>query len=137
VQLTGFDDPRLRQLTVGVLGRGTPPMTVLARHGMAENVRSYSLFEPQAVVADVAGGAIDVAILWGPLAAWWAQDQRVALAVQPLPKADGDIPMQFDIAIGVRKGDEELRRDLDAALARNRERIGNVLTRWHVPRFEN
>ena len=45
-----------------------------------------------------------------------------------------DIPFEFAIAIGVRKGDAELRRALDAALERRARDVAAVLDAYHVPR---
>jgi mxaJ protein len=43
------------------------------------------------------------------------------------------LPMTFDISMGVRKGDRALRRELDAALDRNKDAIDRLLRDYHVP----
>ena len=65
-------------------------------------------------------GEIDVAVAWGPLAGYFAPRQAVALRMTPvLPQFDGpQLPMVFDISVGVRKADQTLQQELDAALAR-------------------
>ena len=57
---------------------------------------------------------VDVAIAWGPLAGFWAARQHPALVLQPLPAEAGT----FEIALGVRKHDDALARELDAVLER-------------------
>jgi hypothetical protein len=42
--------------------------------------------------------------------------------------------MAFDIALGVRKGDKELRDRLDDALRRSRVKIEAILDEYGVPR---
>ena len=42
--------------------------------------------------------------------------------------------MVFDISMAVRKGDTNFKRDVDAALDRNREAIDAFLSAYHVPR---
>jgi len=41
--------------------------------------------------------------------------------------------MAFDIAMGVRKGDEALRREIDNALAAHRAEIKTILAEYSVP----
>ncbi|SEP47560.1 amino acid ABC transporter substrate-binding protein, PAAT family [Rhodospirillales bacterium URHD0017] len=130
--VASFDDTRLRALAIGVAGRGTPPALALARHGVIDNVRTYSLFEPRRVVQDVDAGAIDVAFVWGPFGGWEAAQARHPLSVAEIA-SDGPEPVAFEIAIGVRKGNEALLQALDSALTRNRAAIADILARWHLP----
>ena len=41
--------------------------------------------------------------------------------------------MQFDISMGVRKGNEKLRTEIDNELAKNRSQIDEILAEFHVP----
>jgi mxaJ protein len=149
--LRSYDDPRLRKLTVGVQligddGANTPPAHALARRGMVDNVRGYMVYgdyrspAPQATVIDaVVQGDIGVAIVWGPTAGWFAAHSPVPLVLTPVsPWLDGpQAPMVFDVSMGVRRDDRALRRELDAALERNRVAIGKILDDYHVPRVAN
>ena len=69
-------------------------------------------------------GEIDVAVVWGPLAGYFAPRQTVPLRVTPVqPQIDGPrLPMTFDISMGVRREDEALRQEIDAILARRKRR---------------
>jgi mxaJ protein len=59
------------------------------------------------------------------------------LVITPVsPASDGArLPMAFDISIAVRKGDAESKRDIDAALDRNRGAIDALLAAYHIPRL--
>ena len=147
LDISSFDDPRLRNLTIGVQMVGndamnTPPAHALARRGIVANVRGYMLYgdysrpnPPAAIVDAVARGDIDVAVVWGPLAGYFAQSEPVPLTVTPVaPAFDGSqFPMTFDIAMGVRKGDTAFRDVINAELDRNRAAIEGLLNAYHTP----
>ena len=146
--LASLDDPRLRTLRIGVQlvgddGANPPPALSLARRGIVDNVRGYMVYgdyathAPQAAVVEaVARGDVDVAVVWGPTAGYFAALQSSPLVLTPVtPWLDGpQAPMVFDISMGVRRDDRALRRELDRALARNRDGIARILDAYHVPR---
>jgi len=146
--LTSLDDPRLRTLRIGVQlvgddGANPPPAMSLARRGIIDNVRGFTVYgdyadkAPQAaVIRAVAHGDIDVALVWGPTAGYFAALSGVPMVLAPVtPWLDGpQSPMVFDISMGLRRDDRSLRRELDRALARNREAIGRILDEYHIPR---
>jgi mxaJ protein len=81
---------------------------------------------------------VDVAVVWGPLAGYFAARQSVPLRLSPVPPDEGGPiqPMRFDMAMGVRRDDPDLRRELDEALGRNRAAIDSILADYGVPRFD-
>ena len=145
--LSSFDDPRLANLKLGVQligddGSNTPPAHALTRRGLTGNVRGYPVYgdyaqdAPQApIIAAVASGEIDAAFVWGPTAAYFAKRQTVPLTLAPVsPLADGPgLPMVFDISMGVRKPDRELKREVEAALQKRALDIRAVLQDYGVP----
>jgi mxaJ protein len=147
LELSGFDDPRLHTLTVGVQMIGddfsnTPPAHALSRRGVVDNVRGYMLYGDYAqsnpartIVDDVARGQLDVAVVWGPLAGYFARQLQPELHLQTVsPLADGPmLPMAFDISVGVRKEDAALRRELDDVLTRRAPQIEALLHEYGVP----
>jgi mxaJ protein len=149
LDISSFDDPRLRTLTIGVQMVGndamnTPPAHALARRGIVENVRGYMLYgdysrpnPPAEIIDAVAREEIDLAVVWGPLAGYFAAKQRGTMALTAVsPAWDGpQSPMVFDISMAVRKGDTALRHDIDAALDRDREAIDVLLAAYQVPRL--
>jgi mxaJ protein len=133
--LRSFDDARLRSLRVGVPLVGndmaaTPPARSAraARRGRQRDrlhaVRRDSVAER--MVAALADGTLDVALLWAPQAAYYARRQDFEVALGPARDAGGD-PSDFGMAMGVRRGDTELRDALSAAITRAAPRIDAVL----------
>jgi mxaJ protein len=111
---------------------GVEMMTVadflLFRRDVARHLyrRQQELFDA------VASGEIDAALMWGPFAGWYARTNpqaglRVVNASPP--------ELTFSVAIGVRKGDEDLREAIDRSIAalRSDGRLGAVLARYAVP----
>lgn len=148
LDIASFDDPRLKRLTIGVQMVGddfsnTPPAHALARRGVTDNVRGYMLYgdyaepsPPQRIVQAVARREIDVAVVWGPLAGYFASREGAPLELRPVtPWMDGATwPMVFDISMGVRRGETALLRDVERALAARKGQIDEILTAYGVPR---
>ena len=142
-----LDDPRLRKLRIGVQMVGddasnTPPAHALAGRGMIDNVRGYMLYgdyrypnPPAAIVEAVERGDVDVALVWGPLAGYFAGKSTVPLRIEPVTPwfADAEWPMQFDVSVGVRKDDQKMLKQIDRVLARRSADIGKLLSAYHVP----
>jgi mxaJ protein len=149
-KIDSLDDPALTRLKIGVQLIGndatnTPPVHALAHRGIVENVRGFMVYgdyespDPVSpIVEAVANGELDVAIVWGPPAGYFSARQKVKLAVDPVPPStvEGDPPMRFDIAMGVRKGDADLAAEVNRALDARRADIDAILAAYHVPRFD-
>ena len=145
--IASLAEPRLRQLRIGVHAVGddyasVPPAVALARLGIVDNVRGYLLQgdyrepdPPARLLEAVLKGEIDVAIAWGPLAGYAALRQRDQLRVTPVREdgATAGVPLSFAIAMGVRKDDTALRREVDRVLVRRRAEIQRVLVSYGVP----
>lgn len=141
----GFDDPRLATARIGVQVIGdeaTPPGHVLAARGLTDNVSGYPIYGErrpvQRMIDDVASGRIDVAVAWGPQAAYFAARAPVPLrvSVADTPPGRHGVPFAFSISMGVRKGDKALQDTLDAALLRLRPAIDAILAQYQVPRVD-
>lgn len=150
LHITSFDDPRLRTLKIGVhiLGEeddSLPPVHAFTSRGIVRNLVGFSIFgnlnekNPAAdLINAVADGKVDVAVAWGPLAGYSMQHSRVPLEITPIesdPKLPA-LPFHYDIAIGVRHGDEALKQSLDAELTRRRAAIHRILSSYGIPQFD-
>ncbi|HEX6716902.1 MAG TPA: substrate-binding domain-containing protein [Pyrinomonadaceae bacterium] len=150
IDVKSFDDPALKKLRIGVQIIGddqsnTPPAHALARRNIITNVKGYTLYgdysqpDPPARIVDaVAKGDIDLAVVWGPLAGYFAKQSRVPLEVVPVsPQIDQPfLPFVFDISMGVRRGDQELRDQVEQVLEKRRAEIDRILQDYQVPRVE-
>ena len=143
LNIRSLDDPALHRLRIGlhvVDDTYTPPAAALARRGI-RNFAGYSLFgaagepNPPAKILDaVAGNEIDVAIVWGPLAGYFAKKSSVPLAVVPFSQPrDGVVPFRFAMSAAVRKGDSTRREQINAALQRHKREIRDILNAYGVP----
>ncbi|WP_439621704.1 substrate-binding domain-containing protein [Gemmata sp.] len=146
--VASFDDPALKALRVGVQligddGYNTPPAHALAARGVVDNVVGFTVYgdyaEPNPtarIVEAVARGDVDVAVVWGPTAGYFAKKSAVRLALTPVaPAVDASgLPFTFGIALGVRRGNTEFRDRLDAILKARRADIDKILDEYGVPR---
>ena len=147
-RIASFDDPSLRDAVIGVQligddGANPPPANALARRGVSSQLRGYTVYgayadaTPQRPIIDaVARGDVDLALAWGPTAGFFAREYGPRLHLAPVsPWLDAGEPMVFDISMGVRREDRALRRELDAALGRNRAAIERILDEYGLPRL--
>ena len=148
LDISSLDDPRLRKWKVGVQMIGndhmnSPPAHALSSRGIIDNVVGYTVYgdyrdqEPARGIVDaVANGAVDVAIVWGPQAGYFARQEKVALDIAPVsPQIDLPfLPFVFDISMGVRRGDTATKEKLDALIERHRDDIDRILNEYGVPR---
>jgi mxaJ protein len=135
-RIDSYDDPRLRALRIGVPLVGndmaaTPPGAALAHRGLVDNVVGYpplgSTPVAERMIAALADGTLDVALLWAPQATYFAHRQELELALAPARDPAGIAPAEFAMAMGVRRDDAALRDALAAALERLRPRVGEIL----------
>jgi mxaJ protein len=147
LHIRSFDDAALRQLRVGVQvigddGANSPPAHALSRRGIVNNLIGYSVYgdyaadsPPSRIVAAVASGEVDVAAVWGPLAGYFAAEQREPLDIVPVsPQIDGRLPQAFDLSMAVRRNDAARLAVLNQFLQRHRADINRILDIYHVPR---
>lgn len=139
-----LDDPRLRQLRIGVPVVGEdyqnpPALEALAVRHIVDNVHPYMVYgnygqpNPLAgLIAAVAAGEVDVAIAWGPTAGFFARTASAPLAVTPAQDGPA-LPFTFAMAMAVRRGDRALQLALDDVIARRQPEIDAILTAHGVP----
>ena len=148
--IRSLNDSILRRVKVGVQfvgddGANTPAVHALNKRGIVRNIVGFSIYgdyrepnPPARIVEAVAKGTVDVAIVWGPLAGYFAAKQAVPLTIVPVsPQVDLPfLPFVFDIAMGVRRADTAFRQQLDDVLVRRRDSMDSILAAFHVPRTD-
>ena len=82
---------------------------------------------------DLERGEIDVALLSGPIAGYYATKAKTPTAVVPLVKEQGGPPMVFRIVMGVRHSDQNWKRTLDKLISENQDEIQAILRSYGVP----
>ncbi|MDQ2711596.1 MAG: quinoprotein dehydrogenase-associated putative ABC transporter substrate-binding protein [Acidobacteriota bacterium] len=144
LRIASLADERLAQLRIGINVVGddyAPPSFALASRGITKNIVGFSLLGApgetdggRKIIDAVARGDIDVAIVWGPVGGYYARMSKVPLAVQPVsPSTYAGIPFTFDISMGVRKGDEGLRKTLDGILQSDSAAVQQIVSEYGVP----
>jgi mxaJ protein len=148
LDIKSLADPRLKKLKIGVNllnsdAENTPPAMALSRYGVVGNLVGYSTFytetdRPEDIINDVAKKNTDIAIVWGPLAGYFAKKSPVPLSLIPLAERDSlspEYPFRFNIGMGVRRRDVALRDSLQSILERNQPEVQAILKEYGVPMF--
>jgi mxaJ protein len=139
-------DPRLKKARIGVTllpsDEQLPPTMALSHYGVIGNLRGYQGMyndenRPEDVINAVAKDEVDVAIVWGPLAGFFAKQSPVPLRLHPLGERDSlaDVPFRYDIAMAVRRRDRELRDSLQKVLREKAPEIQAILKEYNIPLF--
>jgi len=135
-----IEDPKLAGKKIGVVG-GTPPATNLAEAGLIRDAKPYPLMVDsrstppvgETVIRDLVDGVIDAAIIWGPMAGYYAHNANADLVVVPLVKEKGGSRMAYRITMGVRPSDQEWKRTLNRFIQENQGEINKLLLEYNVP----
>jgi mxaJ protein len=145
--IRSFDDKALRHLRIGVHMMGddysnSPAVLSLMRRGLGKQIVGYMIYgdyskphPPSALIDAVAKGDVDVAVVWGPLAGYFAKQSATPLRLTPVsPTIDLPFtPYVFDIAMGVRRGDSTRHAALNVELDRRKDAIRQILDSYGVP----
>src|SRR5256884_5441716 len=140
--LEGVDtlgDPRLKNKHIGIVA-GTPPGNNMVANGLMANAKPYPLVidtrvdsSAAAMMHDLATDEIDVGILWGPMAGYYARQATPAVTVVPLVKETTGPRLAYRIAMGVRYADQEWKRELNRAIRESQPAINKLLLSFGVP----
>ncbi len=144
--LSSLDDPRLAHMRVGIQMTGNdydnpPPAQALAARHLTDNVRGFMVYgdyttpaPQQDVINAVVDGRVDVAIVWGPVAGYFARRASTPLDIAIIsPHSTKPLPFSFSIAMGVRRDDRALREALNAVISAHQREIRAVLREYAVP----
>jgi quinoprotein dehydrogenase-associated probable ABC transporter substrate-binding protein len=134
-----LSDPRLKQKRIGVVA-GTPPATYLAANGLLTRTKPYALMvdtrvesSAEAMTTDLKAGEIDIGVLWGPMAGYFARQTNPPIQVVPLLKETGGPRLVFRIGMGVRASDQNWKRELNRLIQENQAEISKLLLSYGVP----
>lgn len=140
LEIKSLDDPQLKTLSIGVY-QTSALRTALRSHGIMENVRIHVLShdadlveanQPWHQVQQVADGKLDLAGVWGPFAGW-LKSKGAPIDITPVNLMDDEMPLEFDLSIGMKKSDYVMMYKLDLALEENKAGIEKILRSFGVP----
>ncbi len=135
-----IEDPRLAGKRIGVV-HSTPPSSNMAVAGLMKTAKVYPLMIDtrsapsmgEVMVKDVTDGTIDAAVVWGPMAGYYAKHSGTDLAMVPLVKEKVGSRMAYRITMGVRPSDQEWKRTLNKIIKNNQTEINRILIEFNVP----
>jgi quinoprotein dehydrogenase-associated probable ABC transporter substrate-binding protein len=137
--VTSLADERLKSKHLGIIA-GTPPATNMAANGLMANARPYPLMidtridsSAGAMMKDLAAGEIDAAVLWGPMAGYYAKQAKPPLHVTPLVAEKSGPRLVYRIGMGVRPADQSWKRLLNRLIEENQPAINKILLDYGVP----
>jgi quinoprotein dehydrogenase-associated probable ABC transporter substrate-binding protein len=137
--VTTLDDARLKGKHIGIVA-GTPPATNMAVNGLMTSAKPYPLMidtrvdsSAEAMINDLNKGELDAAILWGPMAGFYAKKANPPLHVTPLVKERTGPQLVYRIGMGVRRADQNWKRLLNRLIQENQGEINKILVDYGVP----
>lgn len=141
LELAGLDDPKLKDLTIGVF-QTSGIRAALAKRGIIDNVKLQLQThdadlvpenQPWYVVQRMLNGEFDVAAVFGPFAGWVKTLKGEPITILPVNLMDDNVPMEFEMALGVRTTDAFLKYLLEFALEDHEEEVEKILRDYGVP----
>jgi quinoprotein dehydrogenase-associated probable ABC transporter substrate-binding protein len=129
----------LQKLRIGIFDR-SPATEWLAHHGLVERAVPYRMlnadpdyYPGEIIEKDLASGRIDAAVVWGPIAGFFAKRvNSPPLTVVPLHSEPG-VKFDYAIAMGVRHGEPEWKATIERLIAENSTQIDAILREYGVP----
>jgi quinoprotein dehydrogenase-associated probable ABC transporter substrate-binding protein len=139
--IKSFDDPRLKQLKIGVY-ETSGIREVFKEHGIENNLVVHPLsydadlnpkHQPSYQVQEVVDGKLDMAAVWGPFAGYYKAVKKAPIIIQPVNLMENQIPLEFEIGLGVQPSDYILKYKIDLALEAKKAEIEKVFRDYGVP----
>jgi quinoprotein dehydrogenase-associated probable ABC transporter substrate-binding protein len=140
-KVTSIMDPALKGKKVGIQA-GAPAADYVAKAGLMPNAKSYLFIVDtryqnpmQDMVNDVRSGEIDVGVLWGPHAGFYAKQGGEPLNVMPVlePKAEGLPRLEYRITMGVRANETAWKHEINDLISKHQGDIDKILLDFGVP----
>ena len=129
----------LSKLKIGIYDR-SPASDWLSKHQLIEQGVPYAImnadpdqYPGEIIEKDLASGKLDVAIVWGPIAGFFARRvKEPQLNVVPL-KSEPGVRFDYQMAMGVRYGEREWKQQIEGLLDSKRAEIQAILNDYGVP----
>jgi mxaJ protein len=131
---------RKANIKVGLFDR-SPASQWLAMHGIEDMARVYRMMDAdpeqypgEIIEKELAQGKVDAAIVWGPIAGFYAKKLGAdKVQVIPLKSQPPRVKFDFDMAMGVRYGEPQWKAQIEKLLTENEGEIQTILKDFAVP----
>ena len=127
-------------LKIGLFDRALTTKYIIDM-GLGDNIVYYQMMSggwettPGRIIEDLAAGKVDVVPMWGPIAGYYASQQDVDIAVQPLNEL-GQRHV-FSFSMGTRYGEPQWTALLNKFIDKRQDDITAIIAEYHLPSLEN
>ena len=132
---------RLSKLKIGLYDK-SPASQWMDRHNLVDQGVPYQTinvamdhYVGDIIDKDLAGGTLDVAIVWGPVAGYYASKFNPPMKVVPM-KSEPGVQFDFAFGMGIRRGEPEWKAQLEGFLDTHQAQIAEILKTYNVPLVE-
>jgi quinoprotein dehydrogenase-associated probable ABC transporter substrate-binding protein len=129
---------RLSRLKIGLYDK-SPASRWMERHDLVDQGVPYQTinvamdhYVGDIIDKDLVSGKIDVAIVWGPVAGYFAQQVDPPLVVVPM-KSEPGIKFDFAFGMGLRRGEPEWQKQIEDFIDSHQAEIEQILGDYHAP----
>lgn len=146
IDIKDLSDPKLlNDYKVGVF-QHSAVRTVLQENGMnrantivrtiAHDADLRPERQPHMDVQLMLDGQFDVAAIWGPMAGWYRTIKKEQVTILPLNRLEDKTPMEFPLAIGMRKNAKDLKAQIESVMLKEKDKIKQIFDEYGVPLVE-
>lgn len=146
IDIKDLSDPKLlNDYKVGVF-QHSAVRTVLQENGMnrantivrtiAHDADLRPERQPHMDVQLMLDGQFDVAAIWGPMAGWYRTIKKEPVTILPLNRLEDKTPMEFPLAIGMRKNAKDLKVQIESVMLKEKDKIKQIFDEYGVPLVE-
>ena len=140
IKVRSLDNPEMANLKIGVVA-GSQPSRLVAKYNLLDKMRPYVLrFDTRKksigrlMILDLKEGLTDVALMFGPKAAYHTRKEKLDVEIIPLKSLDrGENKMDFLMTMGIRIGEQNWKRTLNKLIKENQDEITAILEEYGVP----
>jgi quinoprotein dehydrogenase-associated probable ABC transporter substrate-binding protein len=144
-RVTSLDDPALKQMKIGVHlfandAENAPPAMALSAHGVVGNLVGFGTVyvggqeRPSDIIQAVVDGKVDLSIVWGPIAGYYAKQLGADLVLTPV--ADDTVSgilFSYSMGMATRRRERDFRDSLQKFIDTRGAEIRAVLEQYGVP----
>ena len=132
------DPARLNKLKIGLFDRSPASQWVHA-HGLVDQAVVYKMLDAdpaqypgQIIDIHLKNRQIDVAVVWGPIAGYFAKQSPGSLRVLPL-KSEAGVRFDYPIAMAHPHGEREWKQQVESLIDQSQAEILSILQEFGVP----